>query len=272
MRLVTWNLGHMTPATHYKEPENRDRQWRFLLDLNAHIMMLQECLLDDLPEFESETGPYEIVGTIRRAQSACSALIVKTELHPAAAPRAGVLFDFLGKYLALASVDSAVGRLQVCSVHTPVAEVHDVRINDEQDRRLRRSNGRRAMYNDVAFAALDALPKESGFVFAGDWNTARRFDETYPDGGAESGASGAEFFVRAAERGWSETMRAEYTDEVPTFLRQGQPYENDHIFTDARLHARLSKCKVIYEVDGSPAVQLSDHAPIVADFDLETSC
>jgi exonuclease III len=268
MHVVTWNLGFMTPAT-YKAPAIRQRQWRFLLSLNADVMFLQECRPDDLSEVEQPHGRYEIVGSIPSRGIACSAVVAKAELHPAAAPRAGALFECLGAYVALAFVETAMGRLLVCSVHTPAQDVRDPRITDDEHRRMRRSGGVGAWYNDVAFAALDALPKESGFIFAGDWNTARRFDETYPGGGAEGGASGAEFFRRAVERGWSETMRAVYPDEVPTFLRA--PCENDHIFTDGRLHQRLSECEVIYVIDGAPAVDLSDHAPIVADFNLAAS-
>lgn len=112
------------------------------------------------------------------------------------------------------------------------------------------------------------MPKQSGFIFAGDWNTARLFDVIYPDG-AEGGASGSEFFRRAAERGWSETMRAFRPEEVRTFLRVGTaPYQNDHIFTDRWLHEHCTSCDVIETIDGRPVVEISDHAPIMAEFEL----
>jgi endonuclease/exonuclease/phosphatase family metal-dependent hydrolase len=262
--VVTWNLAYMTPAT-YRADLIRERQWRFLFGLDADVMMLQECRPNDLAGFEPDHAHYEIVGSIPPRRSACSAVVAKTELHLTAASLPGALFECLRGYLAVASVDTPFVRLLVASVHTPAQDVRDPHITDELHSRLRRSGGVRAWYNDVAFAALDAVPKESGFIFAGDWNTARRFDETYPGGGA----SGTEFFDRAAERGWSDTMHLHNPNEVPTFLPA--PYENDRIFTDGRLHQRLEAYEVHHRIGGAPAVELSDHAPIVADWDLSAS-
>jgi exonuclease III len=268
MRIVTWNLAYMTPGT-YKGAAIREQQWRFLLSLNADVMLLQECRPDDLRKVEDADARHVVVGSIPPRWIACSVVVAKEELSPLPLPRPGTLFECLSGYVALATVETPIGRLAVCSVHTPARELLDPPLLSEQDhRQLRRVGAERAWYNDVAFAALDALPREAGFIFGGDWNVARLFDSNYPIG-AEGGASATEFFRRAAERGWSETLRTFYPEEVRTYLKAGTaPYENDHVFTDAALHRRLTRCEVIETIDGPPVIELSDHAPIMAEFEL----
>ena len=130
---------------------------------------------------------------------------------------------------------------------------------------LRLSNCDRAWYRDAAFGALDALDKPKGFIFGGDWNIARLFDRVYPDGFECPGPTGVEFFDRAAQAGWVESVRACFVEEVRTYLKPGTwPYQLDHVFTDSGLHGSLSRCAV---KSGHPV--LSDHAALVIDFDLE---
>ena len=64
-------------------------------------------------------------------------------------------------------------------------------------------------------------------------------------------------------------MRVRYPDEVRTFLKADSASRQiDHVFTDARLHEPLVSSKVFEVVDGEPAVNLSDHTPILVVFDV----
>jgi endonuclease/exonuclease/phosphatase family metal-dependent hydrolase len=268
MRLVSWNLGYWTPGR-YSGIANRQEKWRFLLSLEPDVICVQECRPGDLQGIEGGSG-YEIVGSIPPRWTACSAVVARSGLGLAAAPREGALFEALSGYVALATVTTGTGTLLIASVHTPAKVLDDPSVTDDDHRRLVRTGGERAYFNDVVFAALDSLPRETGFIFAGDWNTARLFDAKYPDGGAEGGVSSTEFFTRAAEHGWGEVMRGSYPEEVKTWLKPGQaPYQLDHVFADAT-NERLATARVsvLYEINGRDAAEFSDHAPVIADFDL----
>lgn len=267
MRIVTWNLGYWTPGK-YSAVANRAEQWKFLLSLDPDVICAQECRPGDLQALEGASG-YEVVGSIPTGWTACSAVIARSELSPAPAARTGPLFEALNGYVAVANLRSLAG-LVVASVHTPAKAVENPLVNDEVHAKLGRQGSIRAWYNDVAFAALNALPKDPGFIFAGDWNTARLFDINYPGGAAEGGGTAVEFFSRAAEHGWNESLRVRYPEEVRTFLQSGSAaYQNDHVFTDAATHARLKSTEVVESINGRDPVQLSDHAPIIADFALK---
>lgn len=48
--MVTWNLAYWTPGAFNSIP-NQQRQWRFLLDLDPDVMLVQECRLEDLAAY-----------------------------------------------------------------------------------------------------------------------------------------------------------------------------------------------------------------------------
>jgi len=264
VRVVTWNLGYWTPSAVYNTLDNRKRAWRFLLSLDADVILVQESRPDDLAAVEKAESEYTVVGTIPARWRACSAVIAKKSLNPLATPRSGNWLGFLSGYVALATLTTPVGNVLVASVHTPAKVAEEPALCEDDHQLLRRAGCERAWYNDVAFGALDSLPEKAGFIFGGDWNTARLFDTIYPDGAdGEAGAS-TQFFTRAAEHGWCESLRKFHPNEVRTYLKPGtQPYELDHVFTDAASHQRLTACEVIA---GLPASEISDHAPVLLDF------
>ena len=264
MRVVTWNLAYWTPSAVYNTVGNRRRQWHFLLSLNADVILLQECRPGDLATVDDAASGYRTIGTIPNRWTACAAILARDELRLESAPRPGPWFDYLSGYLAVATICSPRGRVFVSSVHTPAKFVEDPSVTPEDHESLRRPSSDRAWHNDLAFAALDALPKEAGFIIGGDWNTARLFDQQPSD--FEGSGAGVEFFDRASKRGWAESLRKYHPAEIRTFLRPGtQPYELDHIFTDPGLNERLGRCEVLV---GLPTDEMSDHAPVIAEFAL----
>jgi len=263
--VVTWNLAYWTPGAFNSIP-NQQRQWRFLLDLDPDVMLVQECRLEDLAAVDGAT-PYRVIGARPGKWTACSAVVAKRDLDPVPAERPGPWFEFLSGYLALATIATDIGQLLVASVHTPAKVVTDPCLSDADHGALCRPGVGRAWHNDLAFAAIEELPKEAGFIVGGDWNTARLFDTVYPEGAEGSPMAGAAFFTRATEHGWVETMRQKWPEEIPTYLKAGTAgYELDHLFTDAALAGRFEGCDVVSEVDGVPAADVSDHAPVVAEF------
>ena len=54
-------------------------------------------------------------------------------------------------------------------------------------------------------------------------------------------------------------------EEERTFLKKGtRPYQLDHVFCDARTARKLRSCDVRAD---PPVPELSDHAPVVTEFD-----
>jgi endonuclease/exonuclease/phosphatase family metal-dependent hydrolase len=127
---------------------------------------------------------------------------------------------------------------------------------------LRRRGCELACYCDLTAHALKPWVGDR-FIVSGDWNTARLFDEMYPGKWPEAGP---DFFAATASWGWSESLRKFHQHEIRTYLDpESAPYELDHLFTDDRLNAALTRCDVIEE----PALrELSDHAPLIAEIDL----
>jgi hypothetical protein len=70
MRIVTWNLGYMTPGI-YKGEAIRDQQWNYLLSLNPEVMLVQECRPDDLAKVQEADASFRT--STRRGRSSSAA-------------------------------------------------------------------------------------------------------------------------------------------------------------------------------------------------------
>ena len=262
MRVVSWNLAYMKPAQ-FKEVENRRRQWKFLGSLQPDIAMLQECRPEDLinlAPFEMK-NEYKVLGKIPLHWSACSALLLRSDFSAEHLPPSSPWLEYLSGYLCLASFNIYRRKILIASVHTPAKEVNDPRVSQDDHIKIKRPSLELAWHNDLAAAALaDISVGFDGFIISGDWNTARLFDKTM------GGTACAEFFAMRADNGWYESLRKFYAAEVQTYCDpKNKPYELDHMFTDSALYEKLVCCKVMRceMIDN-----LSDHAPIVANFDL----
>jgi exonuclease III len=79
---------------------------------------------------------------------------------------------------------------------------------------------------------------------------------------------GREFYEQAERDGWIETQVHLHGDETQTWLRPGnRPHELDHVFCDAGLAERLTGSRSLPKVVSF--LGLSDHAPLIVDFDLD---
>jgi len=262
MRVVSWNLAYMKPAR-FKEVENRRRQWEFLGDLQPDIAMLQECRPEDLinlAPFEMK-NEYKVLAKIPLKWSACSALLLRSDFIAEHLPSSSPWLEYLSGYLCLASINIYRRKILIVSVHTPAKVVNDPRVSQDDHIKIKRPSLELAWHNDLAVAALaDISVGFDGFIISGDWNTARLFDKIM------GGTACAEFFAMRTDNGWYESLRKFYADEVQTFLApKGKPYELDHMFTDSALYEKLVRCEVMRS---EMSDDLSDHAPIVANFDL----
>ena len=103
-------------------------------------------------------------------------------------------------------------------------------------------------------------------IIAGDFNMDRRMDEnptgtkfalkdTYPTN---------DFFDAILDMGFHDCMRKFHSDPIQTYRHSFSkfPWELDHMFATRKLYDGLQKIEVIDTSD------LSDHNPIVADFEF----
>ena len=252
MRVVSWNMGMSMDAY----ADVHERAWHFLVALDPDIALLQECRPPDWIRewYTLHSGPFQLW---------VSAVLSKGLSVRPIVPDAGTLLAAFNGYLATAALDLPDGQeLVVASVHATAKEAFPSMLAGLDADEIRRPSVDVPWMNDVAYLALKGLVAEKRFIVGGDWNIARLFDDVY---GAKMG--GREFFDRAAEDGWVECQWKLHGAETQTWLRDGdRPYQLDHIFCDAELGRRLIKCEAhAEEVD---RLALSDHAPLVVDFDL----
>lgn len=272
MRVVSWNMAYMKPAA-FKTIANRRRQWALLGALAPDIALLQECRPGDLLEHAPNWMPdqYVVLGAIPSRWIACSSVLARRELHPVELDRTSLpaaeqrWLAYLSGYVSTAEL--VVGnerRLRVASVHAIANVVDNPALSEAEHEFVRRRALERAWHNDLAVAALKPWVSKGNFVVGGDWNNAVLFDTTYPSGAEGGPGASTEFFTSRLGHGWYHALRKFSPTEVRTYLDpKSAPYELDHIFTDSHLHERLNNCMVL---DDPPVTELSDHAPIVADF------
>jgi hypothetical protein len=234
-----------------------DRAWHWIAALDPDLALLQECVP---PNWARER--WTVLNLPFRYWA--SAIVAKPEVQAQPIePDPESLLGRFGSYLATATIcGEGAEPLLVASVHTRAAE-SPVWVTDGHDRTaMARASVGTPWSNDVAFAAYDQMRAGRPFLIGGDWNTARWIDE---DGHPEP--MGAEFFDRAAGRGWVDISLDETGREGRTWYGPGgpRPVQLDHLFADTATASSVSG----YRIEPYPveALGLSDHAPII----LETT-
>ncbi len=171
--------------------------------------------------------------------------------------------------IAAADVNIAGFRFAVVSVHALAASVaisDGIDANDHTG--LRRVGLELAWHNDVIVAVLEPGVVGRRFIVGRDWNNSPLFDVNYPPRRARL-HSRAPSSSRRADAGWHDAMRRFHDSDVRTYLDQeSAPYELDHVFVDATTYDDLLDCHALNE---STFHGLSDHAPLVCDFAVESN-
>jgi len=238
-----------------RRPGLHDQAWHYLLGLAPDIALLQEALPPGWVRTEGTLvhGPITWWGSVifsPRLPLERFRLPEESNLHA------------LGRYLAFATASLPDGSdALIASVHAVARKATKAQLGSLDAAVVSRRSAGRPRVNDVVFAGIEPIVREKPFIVSGDWNTARLFDSVY------EGTAGAEFFDRAGERAWFECARKMHPEEVRTWFRPGnRPYQLDHAFCDAALWERLKDVRV--GTDAAEELGLSDHAPLILDFDI----
>ena len=250
MRVISWNMGLADRSRRFLK--THDEAWRFLLDLRPDLAFTQESLPPDWAENEGRIvrDPFKKWGS--------AVFSPRLAIEPLTLPGGNPL-RALPNYLAFGDIqlDDAEHTL-VASIHAPPRSADGDILGEHDPDTLRRSvEGPK--YNDAIFAGLVPLVERRSFIFASDWNTSRR-QATDRDSRA-----GNEFFTRVGEARWHDCTWSKLEEEIQTWFGAGKVKQDDYVFCDLELGERVSNVAVAE--DAATKLNLSDHAPLIVDFD-----
>ena len=242
MRIVSWN-------THRRI----EQPWDYLVNrLDADVALLQEC--GRLPKSIDDS---KVIHRLAKGRKFGNAIYVKD----------GEIAEY--------TVESQQeGSLVISVVETPKKQ-QLVLINiygileylPENPRGKLVHPGIHRSLSDISYLLEGyTRPKFTNFVLAGDFNNDRRMDE-HPTFKRKGKRTTNLMFDRIEDYRLQDCVKKFYPDYVQTYRHTtgGYPWQLDHMFASKKVFSNL---KNLY-VDNSEEVKsISDHSPIVADFDI----
>ena len=273
IRVTTFNIhGAFVPGK--ATAAQQARSWHRLASYGSALGLLQEVGHAQIPAWVPDR--WDIVageiGTCGKSYGWGSVIVADRSLN--VRPRSDLLESdpwlcLLYDYLVVAEVDLPDGHpALVASIHAPAVHAKKVlelvgapgAISDD-DLSAVAQPGDVAWALDVIYEALRRTCAGHRFIVGGDLNTSRLFDSSSGTGKITN----ALFFSRAAKAGWHD-CHGELAEER-SYLKPGtRPFQLDHLFCDKKTAKSLTTCRVDA---GGGVEEMSDHAPLIADFDLK---
>lgn len=263
-RVVTWNMRHAVA---------RSKAWEYLLELGPDILLLQE--VNGIPA--DITSRFSTVGgraTRRNGQQQRFSTVVLVRAGecvsaPLRSPL-GWVEDELARFAGnVVSTDVRLGvdSLRVISVYSPAWPISPDRLAGIDTTSVQFRRYADVWLADTIWAAVPTRPTDA-WIIGGDFNLSETFDAW-----REGPRGNREYFERLKTTGYTECLRTATGRLTPTFRNPrggGLLHQLDHLFVSAPLAERLLTCNVGSAervFDGL----LSDHLPIIADFDDRAS-
>jgi hypothetical protein len=165
----------------------------------------------------------------------------------------------VGTYLAFARVWLPDGMsTDVVSVHASPREAKPELLGEIDRSDLKRPDTPAVLINDFILYELKAF-LTGRFIAGGDWNTG--LVQAKP-------RAGKAFFEAARSDHWFDCVHERRgEDELQTWFREGDLLkQDDHVFCDRDLGEQMGEPWVAR--DAAEHLGLSDHAPLVLDFDV----
>jgi exonuclease III len=265
VRVICWNT---------RRARAESAVWRYLLDLAPDLALLQEVSsLPDLVQRHYAIRAEFAAGPAATTQKFRTVLLVRGRLGPPVSLRGAAdwvsaeLDRFAGNLVASEVVPDAGPPLKAVSVYSPAWPVARSRLTGIDVSEVRLTQNQDVWVGDLLWAALraQALAGAEDWVIAGDFNLSETFDE-----GRGGPRGNREYLDRMADLGLVECLRESRGALTPTFRNTDQKtilHQIDHLFVTRGLSGRLISC------DTGPrdivfGANLSDHLPLIADFDL----
>jgi hypothetical protein len=249
MRIVSWNMG--MHEQRFKAPGNHDRSWHYLLGLGPDLAFVQETLPPGWVRGEGELHCQAI------STWGSAIFSPRYPVRPFVLPSESRLRR-LGAYLGYgrASLPDGSDRL-VVSIHARAKPATAKQLGDADVGSMKRPSLAKTMVNDLIFSELKEMVGD-GFIVAGDWNTGRTQSDR---------KAGEEFFDRMKRHHWYDCVWDTFQREERTWFREGDKLkQDDHAFCDEALGKRVRRAWA--SEDAVLRLGLSDHAPLVIDFDV----
>jgi hypothetical protein len=233
-----------------------DQAWQYLLGLEPDLVFAQETVPPSwLPH----------AGLVSAPAKGWRSVILSSHypIEPYTLPEGHPLRN---RYLSIARV-SLPNRSSIfaASVHAAPRKASEGDLQGLDRAKLTRSGATGPKLNDVIFDRLVNLVGDR-FIVAGDWNTARK------QGSAWASKVGQVFFDRVRDRGWYNCTGDRSESDVLTWLkgRGGDGLiQDDYVFCDQALGG-LVQPEPWAPADEIERLGLSDHAPLIVDFAVES--
>jgi exonuclease III len=181
---------------------------------------------------------------------------------------------FKGNFISCAVTPANHKPINVVSVYSPAWPVSENRLAGIDVTPVKLKFNPKVWATEIIWSALkNRISNDEQWIVGGDYNTSETFDKEWQDkNGIKFGlrsSGNKEILDRMYEIGFKECLR-EYSGEiVPTFKNARANrifHQMDHLFVTNNLFPQLRRCDVgerseIFDKN------LSDHLPIIADFD-----
>jgi len=265
LKVLTWNVNRAS--------ESRTALWEAVRREVADIVLLQEvtgvpadlqssynCLLVKPRYFDGSVAPFatailskwdmdarpflhSLLGWVNRIQSQQRGWILEAEV----------------------TTDSGT-TLRVVSVHSPAIRICTETLQDADVAGIKLANNPNLWFTEILWALLrdSDTPEGTNWVVGGDFNSSVLFDIPRDRGNGE-------IISRLNALGLKDCLRYYSDRDVPTFRHSGGSitHQLDYCYVSSGLLERLRCARVLSRQEVfSPTPKLSDHLPIVCEFDF----
>ncbi len=264
MRVVSWNCKGAT---------KENKIWNYLQNLSPDILLLQE--VTSFPLWIEENYSFNYKKSITKNYNK---------------QKFGNLLAYKGKYIKecnltvdLMWVNDEIKKfkgnmstsvinfkgiiLNLICIYSPAWHLNKSLLKQENIDSVKLSQSKNLWLADLLWFALKSNVKsESYYIVGGDYNLSVTFDswQKKPRGNQE-------YLDRMKNIGFIECLKEFNCKLVPTFKNSSNGkiiHQMDHLFVIQSLYSKLNNCH-LGDADVIFKNNLSDHLPIIADFDLD---
>lgn len=236
IKIATWNMGH---CMHVRESH---RAWEFLVnDISADIALIQEALPQDDSNYENNIVWKEIGGNRRWGSGVVTKSLPVKELH--------FKNDYPG---ALVGTEITLSGGLIITAFSLYGTI---------DQRGYAITTLHRMFSDLTPFLAGLVGGKRNIVIGGDFNASLQCDEQW------GGDAHKILFDRLEDLGLVNCFSRFYTAPVQTLRHKKSevPWQNDYIFVSQNIAKGLKSCETI---DNKAVRSLSDHNPVIAEFDI----
>ena len=265
MKVITWNVN--------RAKESRPGLWEMVHREDADIVLLQE--VNGIPGWiRNRYQCHWIMPRYFEGSHARSATVVLSkgliDATPYLASELGwvnrIHTECCGWIVACRTTLDSGERFRVISVYSPAFSIPQDQWADADVSEVKLKNNPELWFTEILWALLRraGVSDDANWIVGGDFNSSVLFDEPKDTGNRET-------IERMNALGLTDCLSHFHGGAVPTFQhpRKMVDHQLDYCYVNAPMLKRLKRARVpTHEEVFSPRPRLSDHLPIVCEFDL----